>query len=68
MIEEAITNLTELHKNKTLASLLSKNLTIGQLKAIQLGIEALERLKELREKTPTPIYLIEKPLPSEGEE
>ena len=34
---------------------------------IQLGIEALERLKELREKTPTPIYLIEKPLPSEGE-
>jgi len=67
MIEEAITNLTELHKNKTLASLLSKNLTIGQLKAIQLGIEALERLKELREKTPTPIYLIEKPLPSEGE-
>jgi len=67
MIEEAITNLTELHKNKTLASLLSKNLTIGQLRAIQLGIEALERLKELREKTPTPIYLIEKPLPSEGE-
>jgi hypothetical protein len=36
--------------------------------AIQVGIEALERLKELRIKTPTPIYLIEKPLPSETED
>ena len=67
MIDEAITNLNELQNNKTLAALLTKNLTMGQLRAIQLGIEALERLKELREKTPTPIYLIEKPLPSEGE-
>ena len=34
-------------------------------KAIRLGIEGLQRLQELRVKAPTPIYLIEKPLPSE---
>jgi len=64
MIEEAITNLTELHKNKTLASLLSKNLTIGQLKAIQLGIEALEEIKRARENN---YRFVAVKLPSEGE-
>ena len=64
MIEEAITNLTELQNNKTLAALLSKNLTMGQLRAIQLGIEALERLKVQRSRCKASSCCL---LPSEGE-
>ena len=66
MIDEAIASLNRLgYPIKIETMSLEEDRHIK--KAIQLGIEALERLKELREKTPTPIYLIEKPLPSEGE-
>jgi len=66
MIDEAIATLNRLgYPIKIETMSLEEDRHIK--KAIQLGIEALERLQELRIKTPVKIYLIEKPLPSEGE-
>jgi len=61
MIDEAI----EILKREMTDENLNIESDFGR--AHKLGIEALERLQELRIKTPVKIYLIEKPLPSEGE-